>query len=90
MSSEKMNLNVHGRQVEIKPMTAITVKDMTELAMLDSKSEFYEITRASLMLKACLVNKDDWELFESMGVTEFGEIISDWSDLHNADVKLDG
>ena len=88
MSSKNITLNVNGREVEIKPMTAITVKDMTELAMLDSKSEFYEITRASLMLKACLVNKNDWELFESMGVTEFGEIISDWSDLHSVD--LDG
>ncbi len=86
MSSKELNLNVNGKQIAIRPMTEIKIKDIVELAKLDRKSEYYEVTQASLMLKAALVDASDWEHFENMTIAEFGEIMSDWSHLHNSEI----
>lgn len=90
MSSKILKLNLGHKVIEIRPYSEVTIKDMAELAKLDSTSEFYEITKASMLLKACLVDKSDWEYFENMTAIEFGEIISDWTDLHNSDLDLNG
>lgn len=78
-----VELRVHGRVVETRPFTEMTVGIMEGLSKLDSSNEFYEMNKAILILKSCLVNKDDWEVFSDMPVAEFSEIVTEWTELQS-------
>jgi hypothetical protein len=81
--SRYIELNVNGRTVETKPYMEMTVSAMEKMSQLDDKNEFYEMAKAMHILRSCLVDASDWELFESMTVPEFTEIVSEWTEMQS-------
>lgn len=80
-----IELRVNGKVIETRPFTEMTVGIMEGLNKLDSKSEFYEMNKAMLIMKSCLVDKSDWEVFENMTIPEFSEILNEWSEMQSGE-----
>lgn len=80
-----VELRVNGRVIETRPFTEMTVGIMEGLSKLDSTNEFYEMNKAVLILKSCLMDKSDWEVFESMTIPEFSEILSEWTEMQSGE-----
>jgi hypothetical protein len=83
-----VELRVDGRVIKTRPFMEMTVGVMEGLSKLDSKNEFYEMNKAVLILKSCLVDKSDWEVFENMTLPEFNEILSEWSEMQSGESVL--
>lgn len=80
-----IELRVNGKVIETRPFTEMTVGIMEGLNKLDSKSEFYEMNKAMLIMKSCLIDKSDWEVFENMTIPEFSEILNEWSEMQSGE-----
>jgi hypothetical protein len=83
VSKNTIELRVNGRVVETKPFTEMTVSIMEGIGKLDPSNEFYEMNKAIFILKSCLVDKSDWEVFSEMPMTEFTEILNEWTELQS-------
>lgn len=83
-----VELRVNGRVIETRPFREMTVGIMEGLSKLDSTNEFYEMNKAVLILKSCLMDKSDWEVFENMTIPEFSEILSEWTEMQSGESIL--
>jgi hypothetical protein len=79
--TKTIELRVNGRVIETRPFSEMTVEVIQGLGKLDSKNEFYELNKAIHILKSCLVDPADWEVFAGMSMTEFNETLSEWTEL---------
>ena len=81
MATNLIELRVNGRVIETRPFREMTVGILEGLSKLDSKNEFYEMNKAIHILKSCLVDPADWEVFAGMSMSEFSETLNEWTEL---------
>jgi hypothetical protein len=89
--SELIEMTVKGQRIKMKRMNQLTLSDLKQIENITENGYLGEAAKVMKVVELCIINdsKEVSELFGSMTVHEFGEFVTEWSELNELDGTFD-